>query len=291
MRGYGIGAFNATINAGEFTSFPSRYHFNRTVAYVLADTNRYVLDATGKFNVYNETPEELLNGMGFYMDEANDKYDLTFIEQTEPAKQMVSVNGEISANGKLKGNAHINSYSYHRRAALKRYKTDGEKKFIEYLQDKDNSMHIAALKVENMDDDSAPLMQSVDFEQDLAGGDDGYIYFNPNLFTAFRKNIFLSENRATDIDFGHPNSYLLTGTYKTPAGYKVDALPKSASMVMPDGSITFKRIVNEEDGVIALRYIIIYKKSIYFKESYPEFHDFFKKMYEMLNEQIVLKKA
>ena len=62
-------------------------------------------------------------------------------------------------------------------------------------------------------------------------------------------------------------------------------------MSMPDGSITFKRMAVTDNGVVAIRYSIDYKKNIYFKENYAEFYEFYKKMYEMLNEQIVLKKS
>jgi hypothetical protein len=110
------------------------------------------------------------------------------------------------------------------------------------------------------------------------------------LLSSFKANPFLSTNRFTDIDFGYRNNYLINGAYSIPQGYKVDALPKSVNMVMPDKSISFKRIIGEQDGKVMVRYTIDYQKSMYFKESYPEFHEFFKKMYEMLNEQIVLKK-
>lgn len=272
--------------------YPNPYIFNRTVAYVPGDsTNFYVLDASGKYNVYNEIPVPLLNGMGFYIDGEHEKYDLLFLNKTEPVKQMVTINAEIKPGGKMVGNAHINSYSYNRIDAIKKYKTDGEKKYTEYLLDKDNSLGIASLKFENMEVDSLPLLQVIDFTQELTGSDENYIYFNSNLFTQFRKNPFLSDNRVTDIDFSYPNSYALNGTFKIPAGYKTDALPKSATMTMPDNSITFKRIVNEEEGTIAMRYYISFKRSIYFKENYAEFHEFLKKMYEMLNEQVVLKKS
>ncbi len=75
-----------------------------------------------------------------------------------------------------------------------------------------------------------------------------------------------------------------------PAGYKIDALPKSVNMIMPDKSIAFKRIVAEQDGSIIVRYTIDFRKDEYNKNDYPDFHDFFKKMLELLNEQIVLKK-
>lgn len=273
-------------------AYPNLYAFNRTVAYVPLDGDRYyILDATNKYNIYNETPASLLNGMGFYMDDDNQKYDVLFLQNTDPVKQMVSINAEIKPDGKMTGSAHINSYNYNRKDAVDKYKTDGEKKYTEFLQDKDNNLHISSIKFENMEVDTLPLLQVVDFKLDLAGSDETYIYFNSNLFTSLRKNLFLSENRQTDIDFGYNNSYVIGGVFKLPAGYKTDALPKSATMSMPDNSIVFKRITAEEDGVISLRYSIVFKKSLYFKEDYPEFHDFFKKMFEMLNEQVVLKKT
>jgi len=79
-------------------------------------------------------------------------------------------------------------------------------------------------------------MQKLDFNLDLAGSDETYIYLNPNLFTPLKLNPFLSENRMTDIDFGYSRNYSINGIYKIPAGYKADALPKSVSMVMPDKS-------------------------------------------------------
>jgi hypothetical protein len=95
----------------------------------------------------------------------------------------------------------------------------------------------------------------------------------------------------TDIDFGYLQNYSINAIYKMPAGYKSDALPKSVTIVMPDKSVSFKRFVGEQDGSISIRYSITYNKPEYEKENYPDFHEFFKKMHEMLNEQIVLKKS
>lgn len=142
-----------------------------------------------------------------------------------------------------------------------------------------------------MEIDTLPLTQNINFNLDLTSSDDSYIYFVPNIFSSLRTNPFLSENRRTDIEFGYRNSYSIIGTYTLPANYKIDALPKSASMTMPDGSITFKRYVAAENGTLMVRYVIDHKTTLYPKDSYPDFHEFYKKMYEMLNEQVVLKKS
>lgn len=266
--------------------------FNRTVAYVPVDSSKYyILDATNKYNVFNEVPRELLNGFGFYIDKENHKYDLVFLQNTNPIRQLVLVNAEIKPDGKMTGTAQLNSFGYHRLNAIQRYNADGEQKFIDYLRDGDNNLKISGIKFGNMEVDTLPLTQTVDFNLGLTGSDENYIYFTGNLFTGLHTNPFLSEKRFTDIDFGYRNNYSINGMYKIPAGYKIDAMPKSVSMAMPDNSITFRRIVADQEGTIVIRYSINYQKSVYFKENYAELHEFYKKMHEMLNEQIVLKKS
>lgn len=268
------------------------YQFNKAIVYIPVDsTKSYFLDATGKYNSYTETPDNLLNSSGLYINAEKKTYDLVFLQKTTPVIQSVFINAEIKPEGKMAGNVQISSPSYNRINSVSRYKTDGEAKYIDYLRDNDNNLKISNLKFENMDVDTLPLMQSADFNLDLSGSDENYIYITPNLFTSLGKNRFLSQTRNTNIEFGYRDNLSVNGIYKLPAGYKVDALPKSVSMTMPDKSITFRRIVAQQDGQIVVRYSIDHKQSMYFKENYPDFYEFYKKMFELMNEQIVLKKG
>jgi hypothetical protein len=296
LKQSGVDAYPMVVSTREngrvILYYTSLQQFNRAVVYIPVDsTKRYVLDATSKYNMYNEIPAELLNSSGLYIDKQKKLYDIVYIKKEEPARQTTFINAEIKAGGKLEGEAQIGSTSYNRINTVERYKKDGEKKYIDYLRGDDNNLKISSVGFENMDVDTLPLAQKIAFNLDLAGSDDNYIYVNPNLFTPLKTNPFLSENRATDIDFGYARNYTISGVYKVPAGYKVDALPKSVSMVMPDKSISFKRIVAEQDGTIAVRFVINYNQAEYSKDNYPDFHEFFKKMHEMLNEQIILKKS
>jgi len=273
-------------------AFPNRYQFNRTVVYVPIDSTRfYLLDATNKYNTYKDIPDALLNGFGFYIDKDNENYDLVFIEKTTPVRNVIVVNADITAAGKMEGTAEISSPANNRISYIKNYKENGEKKYIDYLREDDNNLKINSLKLENMEIDTLPLTQNISFTLDLTSSDQNYIYFKPNILTSIGPNPFLNEERMTDIDFGYRNNYAIVGLFKIPAGYKSDALPKNASMTMPDQSIVFKRIVAEQDGEITIKYAINYNRSIFFKDDYPVMHDFYRKMYEMLNEQIILKKS
>ncbi|MEO6849094.1 MAG: DUF3857 domain-containing protein, partial [Mucilaginibacter sp.] len=164
--------------------YTSRSQFNRTVVYIPVDSTRnYILDATGKYNQYNETPEELLNSSGLYVDKSKSLYDIIYLKNNIPASQVVFINAEVKAGGKLEGTAQVSSTSYNRIDAKERYKTDGEKKYTDYLSNNDNNLKISSLTFENMDVDTLPLMQKIAFSQDLAGSDENYIYLNPNLFS------------------------------------------------------------------------------------------------------------
>jgi len=295
LKQSGIDAYPMVVSTREHGKvdpyYTSLIQFNRAVVYVPVDsTKMYVLDATGKYNMYNETPDELLNSSGLYIDKPKNLYDIVQLKRDLPVRQVILINAEIKPGGKLDGSAQISSTSYNRINTINRYKTDGEKKYIDYLRDDDNNLKIASLKIENMDVDTLPLVQNIDFNLDLAGTDENYIYLNSNLFTNFRTNPFLSENRMTDIDFAYPRNYSINGIYKIPAGYKIDAMPKSVNMAMPDKSLSFKRFAAEQDGTITIRYSIGYNLAEYSKDNYPALFEFFKKMHEMLNEPVILKK-
>jgi hypothetical protein len=273
-------------------AFPNRFQFNTSATYIPIDSaNYYILDATGKYNVYNVIPKNLLNSFGLTIDKENKKYDVVFIQNISPIRDVVLVNAEIKPEGKMEGTAQIGSFSYNRIDNVNSYKTEGEKKYIDNLKDGNNDMKISSVKFDNMEVDSLPLNQNINFNLDLSGSDLTYIYFKPNLFTSMGSNPFLSEKRMTDIDFGYLNNYAIIGNYKIPTGFKTDALLKSVRMDMPDQSISFKRVVAEQEGTITVRYSIVYRKSILFKEDYGDIRDFYKKMYEFLNEQIILKKS
>jgi hypothetical protein len=76
-----------------------------------------------------------------------------------------------------------------------------------------------------------------------------------------------------------------------PVGYKVDVLPASRSLTIADKSITIKRICGLQDGCVYVRYAITRNRTYYSQDEYSALYKFYKEMFRMLNEQIVLKKS
>jgi hypothetical protein len=254
--------------------FPNLNLFNNTVVYIPVDsTKNYVLDASSKFNLYNTIPTEELNTFALSIDEKNEDYKTVFLENNDQVVQSVFLNAEIKTGGKMSGTAEITSTAYNKTNAAKKYKTDGEQKYIEYLTNKDNNLKVSSIKMENMEVDSLPLTQKINFNADL-GVDDSYMYFNTNLFSLMGPNPFTDEIRFSDVDFGYRDNYSINGMYKLPAGYTINALPKNVSINIPDGSLLFRRTIAQGDGVITVRYVLNHKKTIYYNQDYPHCSSF-----------------
>jgi len=275
-----------------YNNFPNIYQVNKIVAYVPVDsTKNYVLDASDKYGFYNQKPYELLNSAGICIDRKDNKYYTVYIKADEPSRKRITIDAEINPDGTLNGTALINCNSYEKSAFMAMHKMLDEEKYKEFLTGDDNNLKIDSLIFENADVDSLPLLQTIKFKFNLSVTDNNYIYFSPNIFSQLKDNPFINKSRASDIDFGSKILYSIAGKFKIPAGYKSYILPPSLTIVTPGKSITFQRAVFEQDGYIMSRYVISYSKAVYSKTDYPYLFMFYKKMYEMLNEQIVLKKS
>ena len=275
------------------TNYATYTQLKRVAVYLRADSGKYyLLDASVPDGRYNEIPYYALNRNALVITPATGSSTFITCEYLTPVKESIAVNGDMTADGKLNGTSQINSSGYDKERVKKRYKDDGEKKYRDYLRDDNNHLSISSLRMDNMEVDSLPLTQTIDFKLDeLPGSDENYIYLNPNLFTRIHANPFLSEERFSDIDFKYLTFLNINGRYKIPAGFKIDAMPKSQMVVMPDRSIVFKRVIAEDEGNIVVHYTINFGRSYFKKDEYPIVREFYRKMFDMLNEQIVLKKT
>ena len=281
----------STRDNGKLDSdYPSASKLNKTIIYFPADSAKYrVLDASDAYNAYNTIPYPLAGLDALSIDPEKRKFEIKKIGSAY-AKEIIFINGVIYPDGKFDGETQISSSGYYREQHLKQYRELSENKYLSDLHSGYDGFSAKSFKIENTDNDTLPLLQTFNFDYKITEPDGDYIYFNPNFFIKIKANPFLSESRISNIDFGYTGSYALHGSYKIPQGYKVNSLPISLNLVLPDKGIVFKRVVAEEDGIITLYYNIDFKKSVFAKEDYPKIYEFYKKMYEVLNEQIVLKK-
>lgn len=280
--------FSTRDNGLTVPNYPNSDQFNSVMAYVSLGNKYFVLDATNKFINYKMVPGQVVNTDGFIVEGESGKWK-EILSGEYHYKVMAAVQGEIDADGNMKGNCLVNCYNYARVQRCEDYAENPVKFKEEYFLQPQPSVKIEELTVNNLDADSLPLEQKIKFSTQL-NSSGNYRYFTVNLFSDLDKNNFLSEKRVSDVDFGFLQDYSLFGNFTIPVDYVFDGLPESIVLVTEDKGIVFSRTVSADANLLNIRITVEFKRPFYPAGNYPDFREFHKKMFDKLNEQVVIKK-
>jgi hypothetical protein len=291
LKQYGVKAtpmLVSTRDHGETnTLYPFLGQFNGVMAYVEIGDDFYVLNGADKYNPARLIPYDVINTEAFLVSKDNSRWvDLANAKQKWRA--VVWLLAGIDNGGTFKGEAVVYNYDYSRNPKTKKYKEDRDH-FNEFFASGTSGVKIEQVAVMNVDNDSLPLEQKVNFTSTLSTSGE-YKYFNLNMFTGLDKNPFIEDDRNTDVNFGYNQSYTIYGSVDIPTDYKIEELPKNILMIMPDTSITFRRFLQLDENTLSFRITVDFAKPFYNVQEYPSFKEFNKKLYAKLNEQIVIKK-
>lgn len=271
-------------------AMPGFTQFNEVLAYVKIGENHYYLDATEKYTPSHLIPQNVMFSEGLIIKKI-ETFEWGWETLWNPKllkKKMVVMRADVNEKDEMAGEAHVSSIDYDRLERLPVLQ-DGKDKLIAKYFSAQPGIKIDSIQIENEDNDSLALVQKVSFKQNVGGSGD-YRFFNINLFTGLEKNPFVAENRFSDVFFGTNQSVVIIGNFKIPEGYTYEELPKSMRMIMPDTSIEISRRVAAENNVLSVRLMLEFKKPYYSTADYPDFREFYKKLFDILNEQIVYRR-
>jgi hypothetical protein len=265
--------------------------FNKVMAHVTIGDKVYVLDATEKFTPSRLIPYDVMYSEALMINKI-DTYDWGWTvlwDDSQRFRDVVVLQAAIDESGVMKGEAVVNSYDYSRVMRMPSLKKSQDEYKEKYFASKINGLQLDEFKVENEEVDSLPLIQKIDFTLPISSSGD-YKYFNVNLFSGLEKNDFVADTRFSDVFFGANQSLTLVANITIPKGYVFEALPKSIRMIMPDTSISITRRIASNQNQVSARISLEFKKPFYSVDQYPEFHQFYKQLFDMLNEQIAIRK-
>jgi hypothetical protein len=284
---------NGVVNTGDAGTYdyPGFNQFDRVMAYVDIDKKMYVLDATEKDVPVHLYPPRILLTEGLVIEKIE-----TFNwgwrnlwSNNMVAKNSVQIIGIIDSTGSMGGEATVISTDYARLERLPVAKK-GKDKFVEkYITGSYDGLVVEDVAFENIESDSLPLVQKVKFNQTLNSSGD-YQYFSSNILSGLGKNPFVADNRFSDVFFGYNQSYVLLGNFTLPDGYEMETLPKNVKMIMPDTSITITRMAQFSGNQLLTRIQLDFKNPFYTANQYNDLHEFYKEMFDLLNEQFVIRK-
>jgi len=282
----------STRDNGRVNTFvASVSQFNKVMAYVQIDDKTYVLDAVEKFTPTKLMPMDVMASQGLVIEkiETEEWGWQTIWDEHSLFSNSIYINADVDKDGLMKGSASISSDGY---ARVKRMRAlqEGKKEFTEkYFTSQNTGIRVDSVLIENEKNDTLPLSQVVTFNQDLNGSGD-YKYFTANIFSGLERNPFVEDNRFSDVFFGYNQHISIVGNITIPDNYQFEELPKNLRMIMPDTSISFTRLASAGEGILSFRVTLDFKRPVFGVDEYPEFKEFYKKLFDLLNEQFVIRK-
>jgi hypothetical protein len=262
--------------------------FSKVMAYVTIDGKKYVLDAAGAYTPPFMIPFSVINTNALVMSRKKSGI-IHLTEKINKDKNLVSISASVNDDGAIKGMAVIQSSQYARLNRVRAWERNKQSFREQYFTAYQTGMQMDSLEMVNLENDSLPLEQRFAFTVPAnANGD--YKLINMNFFSGIPKNPFISDIRFTNIDYGCLQNHTVVVTLELPPAFKVESMPRNVRMIMPDTSITFSRIFEVRDKILLARFNIETKSSVFTADDYPYVRDFYKKMADMMNEQVILKK-
>ena len=295
LRSAGIPASPLLVSThgnGIINQLTPRYRqFDNVMAYVKINQQIYVLDASDKYASPNLVPWDVMFTYGIVIEKqgSNEWRWCSLWNENQIFNNVIVLNADIDQEGIMKGASTVYSLGYARSRRIRVLKS-GKEKFIEkYCTTENPEIKVDSVTFKNESIDTLPMEQNIYFAQTLNSTGD-YRFFKTNPFTGYETNPFTSDTRFSDIFFGANQKFTLVVNINLPEGYELEGLPKNTTMIMPDTSIILRRILQAGDGKFFMRTTIEFKKPFYKVTDYDIFREFFKRLFDLLNEQVIIRK-
>lgn len=295
LKEYGLNASPILVSTHENgavkTHLADINQFNKVMAYVSLDGKEYFLDATNKFGYPGLIPEDIMYSEGLVIEkiDSGEWGWKTIWDPKKTNRDVILLNLNLNEEGKITGSATVNSYDYSKTGKLKHLETSRQSFLDNFYPSSSTGMSIDSISFENTDKDSLPLIQKIQF-QHTANASGDYKYFSPNIFTGLEKNPFIADKRFSDVFFSTLRKTMLVGNVKLPESYQFDELPKNIRMITPDTGMVFTRVVQVNENIASFRINVEFMKPFYSVQEYDDFKEFYKQLFDLLNEQFVIRK-
>jgi hypothetical protein len=283
--------FSTRANGVANTYFPTISKFNSVLTALEIDGMTILLDPVSKYCQFGVLPAADINGRGRVVNEVSgDWVDLIPVEKF---KQNRVYNLTISPEGKFTGNIIETFDGY--AGVVRRNSIISEKSLDDYfrkLQENNNGLVINKFSVENLYTINKPLTDTLNVEiSDNAEMIGDKILFNPLLFEKITRNFYTLEERKYPVNYNYPVSESIVLNYELPAGYKVESMPGSALVKMPDNTIVFVYQAKYADNKLTIEFKREIYKILFLQDDYQKLKELYNQLVKKHSEQVILKKS
>ena len=270
--------------------FPTIKGFDYVIAAVTFNDGKYVLlDATEPYSLPNTLPERALNWNGRLVkkDGSSSWLKLTTGKHSlEENMLMVKINDELVAEGFIR-----TKFDNIKALNFRRSKNHIKEEILSTNFEENNNVEIEDFKLQNKLDLNKPIVRMIKFSsEDLIEGINGKLYIEPLLFLTRHNNPFKLEERKFPIDFTTSWKELNRVTITIPNGYKVEKLPETLAIGLPEDIGVFKYQVSQVGNKIKAVSVLQFNKPLIGAQYYKDLKNFFDETVRKQSEKIVLIK-
>ena len=260
--------------------------FNKVNAYVKAENKIYVLDASDRFTPGHLIPHSILNSHAFLMNGKKSEV-IQLLDDKSNHLNVTTLIATINTDGIVEGKRSVISSNYARIEREKSALQDKERFMYNYFS-KDKEMKIDSMLITYGVTDTDPMNQEFKFITTTSSTGD-FQLLNTNLYTGIDKNPFTADQRFSRINFGSKQQTISYQKYILAAGLKAEELPKNIHIKTPDNSLELLRIMKLEGNELNVQISFKINQPVFNSDDYDSLKDFYKKMNNALNEQVVFK--
>ncbi len=268
--------------------YPSISDCNYVVIRAMIDGKPLFLDVTEPKLPAGQLPLRCMNGKGILIDKnIPGEIPLNSTISTSSTSVMLEMKeGKFigKAISYLSGNEAFNFRNEIKEAG-------GDKEQFEKLKNNSKEIEYIDFVYNNIDSLYKPVEKKYNFSiTEGTEGDNSIVYLNPILFGKWLRNIFTSPTRTYPVDFGIPFTESYKLVLEIPAGYKVEELPKSKSMILGEKDGKFIYTVGQMENRIIINLRLSIEKPLFLPNEYQNLKEFLDQVVAIENTQIVLKK-
>jgi len=278
-------------NGQIYQEIPMLESFNYVVSHVKIGEKEYFLDATQLYAKPGLLPEHAVNGVGRFIPK---KGKGRFVELT-PADYMSKlevIQADISLeDGTIKGEYSISYSGYEALRWRDKYVKEPESVFFDDFKKKAPDWEIQNIKIANKTENlTGTLNITCNFEIEDESASPEIFYFNPVLAGRWTENPLKSRERIYPLDFtsGISNSFI--GNFKLPEGYKIEEMPKSEIITLPNKAGKFLYQIRQTGDVIQISSSVTINKLKFMPGEYGDLKEFFERVVQKHAQPLIIKK-
>ncbi len=270
--------------------FPTRDGYDYVICGVEVPNAVVLLDASDKFSTPDVLPLKALNWKGRII-RKDGSSALIDLYPKKKSKKTVLMNVTLDENGDIKGKIRNVNTSHLAMRYRQKYNETNEEDFLDELQNRYGDMEIDNFELKNNTELMKPTMESYTFYKEGQAemiGDK--VYFSPLFFLRTKENPFKLPKREFPVDFGYPSE----GTYRIavnlPENYTIEKMPEPIVLTLPDNLGSFKFNLKTQGNMLQVLVETETNEALISPLYYNALKEYFKKLIEKENEQVILKR-